>query len=570
MNKILTLASKPFVITSLLTLALLWPLFKAPYFTHHDDIQIIRLDQMNKCIRDRQIPCRWVPDLGGLYGYPLFNYYGPLPYYFGGIFYLITGSLLISAKIMFATAFLGSFIFMYLLTRKFWGELGGSLSALLYSYAPYHAVDFYVRGAMGELWALMLFPAIFWALLKLSEKRNLSNVLLLSPILAALFLSHNLSTMIFMPVVLIFGIFLYPRIRSRAFIWLSLGSLLLGILLASFYLIPMAVEKNLVHVDTTTVGYFSYTEHFKGVKKLFLERSWGWGSSVREVPQGAKDGLSYQIGWVHILGWVLALICAKLLWKKNNWSSRLIFLFSILTVTGIFMIHPRSEFVWKIFEPLKFLQFPWRFLSLVIFFISIVSGSIMVCANKRKRLIWWTGVLLVVALNFLYFQPEKFLQVSDRDYLTGENWVKQIKRSIYDYLPIYAKEPPAELAGSRYEVLAGDVQIRNFKEGTNWIEFDAQVDSHTIIRLSQYYFPQWRFTANGKELNVEYENNNLGLMNFILGKGNYHIQGRLYDTPIRTVSNLLTVIGIAVYVLLFFLKFKRIRQWIMYYRRRAN
>ena len=78
---------KEFFIGFVLTLSLLWPLLMAPFFSHHDDVQVIRLYEMDKCIKDGQIPCRWVPDLGGLYGYPIFNYYAPLPYYFGELFY---------------------------------------------------------------------------------------------------------------------------------------------------------------------------------------------------------------------------------------------------------------------------------------------------------------------------------------------------------------------------------------------------------------------------------------------------------------------------------------------------
>src|SRR5258708_7593141 len=93
----------PFIVGLVLSLSLLWPLFQAPFFTHHDDIQTIRLYEMDRCFKDKQIPCRWVPDLGGLYGYPLFNYYAPLPYYFGELIYYFTHSLIISVKLMFAT-----------------------------------------------------------------------------------------------------------------------------------------------------------------------------------------------------------------------------------------------------------------------------------------------------------------------------------------------------------------------------------------------------------------------------------------------------------------------------------
>lgn len=561
---------KEFFLSLILVLSLLWPLVTAPFFSHHDDVQVIRLHQMNKCFMDKQIPCRWVPDLGGQYGYPIFNYYAPLPYYFGELVYLLTGSLIISVKLMFALSFVGSFILMYLFARKFWGELGGTVSALFYTYAPYHALDFYVRGAMGEMWALMAFPGIVWSLTKLWEKPNLSNLLLLSSFSALLFTSHNLSMIIFIPLLLALLVFLLINKKSYNFLGLVIGSFSLAILLSSFYLLPMVVEKRLVHVDTTTYGYFSFTEHFKGLRKVLLDRSWGWGSSIREVPGGERDGMSYQIGWVHLLGWALALYSARSLWHKNKFLGKLIVLLSLILAFSIFMIHPRSEFIWKLVEPLKYLQFPWRFLSIVIFLIAFLSGSIFLALEKRKLWLWWVLVVLVVALNFFYFRPEKFIHVTEEQLLTGENWDRQIKRSIFDYLPIFAKEPPAELASSRYEILTGKAEIRDFTEGTNWIKFKADVKEHTIIRLSQYYFPNWIVRVDGKEINVEYMNNNLGLMTFILGEGSHSIEARLHDTLIRSFANWVTLVGLFIFTLLFLLQFKSVQGWIRYYLRRVS
>ncbi len=240
------------------------------------------------------------------------------------------------------------------------------------------------------------------------------------------------------------------------------------------------------------------------------------------------------------------------------------------TIFAAFLIHPRSEFVWKIIDPLKYLQFPWRFLLLIIFFVSLSSGSLFLSDVKKRRLIWTALVLLVVVLNFSYFKPEKFIQTNDQKLLSGLDWDKQIKRSIFDYLPIYAKEPPAELAKERYQILTGDSRIFDFKEGTNWLTFKTETREHTIIRLSQYYFPDWKIFVDGEEVKVEYKNNSLGLMTFILGKGNHIIQARLYDTPVRTIANLITLAGIAIVAVLFLISSGRIRKWITYYRERMN
>ena len=562
--------NKEFLFGLILAISLLWPLSSAPFFSHHDDVQVIRLFEMDKCFKDHQIPCRWVPDLGGLYGYPIFNYYAPAPYYFGELIYLLTGSLLWSVKIMFAISFLGSYVFMYLLAKNLWGKLGGSLSAVFYILAPYHAIDFYIRGAMGEMWALMFFPAIFWVLLKLEKKTSVANLLLWAVFVGGLVISHNLSAMIFLPFVLIWIALLYFKNKNKRFLWFSFLAVILGLLLSSFYLLPAIFEKNLVHLETTIEGYFSYTEHFKGFKKLFLDRSWGYGASIREVPGGERDGLSYQIGWVHLVGWLLALFTAKILWRKDKWISFCILFASAAAAISIFMINPRSEFIWKSIDPLKYLQFPWRFLILIIFFISFISGSFALISFKFKKLLVGVLVIGVVVLNFAYFRPEKFIQTNDQELLTGVNWDKQIKRSIFDYLPIYAKEPPAELATTRYEILTGDTKVTNYKEGTNWISFNAETKTHTIIRLSEYYFPDWKIFVDGKEIKFDYKNNTLGLMTFILGEGRHEVTARFFDTPIRSISNLLTMIGFGVAGFLFLISFGRIRSWIAYYRKRID
>lgn len=334
----------------------------------------------------------------------------------------------------------------------------------------------------------------------------------------------------------------------------------------------MLLEKNLVHVETTTYGYFGYTEHFKGFKKLFLERKWGYGSSIREVPEAEKEKISFQIGWIHLFGWLLALIVAKLLIKKNRMVSYLILICTFLTLFAIFLINPRSEFIWRAIQPLKYLQFPWRLMMMVIFFTSFISGSIfLILVNDRRKYVIWGGlVLAVVAFNFSYFRPEKFLQVSDQELLSGQNWDRQIKRSIFDYLPIYAKEPPAELATERYKILTGDSRIDNFKEGTNWLSFETVTKFHTIIRLSQYYFPEWKIFVDGGQINVEYKNNSLGLMTIILGEGNHKVEGRLYDTPVRSISNVLTAGTVALMLFLFITQLPKARKWISYYRKRVN
>ena len=100
-------------------------------------------------------------DLGYGFGYPIFNFYDPLPYYIGGLIEMIGLNALLATKLMMVVGIMLSGVSMYLLDKEFWGKAGGILSALFYMYAPYHALDIYVRGDVAEFWAFAFMPLVF-------------------------------------------------------------------------------------------------------------------------------------------------------------------------------------------------------------------------------------------------------------------------------------------------------------------------------------------------------------------------------------------------------------------------
>lgn len=138
------------------------------------------------------------------------------------------------------------------------------------------------------------------------------------------------------------------------------------------------------------------------------------------------------------------------------------------------------------------------------------------------------------------------------------------------FLPKSAAEKPQTAVDFPYQILTGDSDVANFKQGSNWLRFETKTKTHTIIRLSQVYFPHWKIFIDGKETHVEYKNNNLGLMTIILGKGNHIVEGKLFDTTIRTISNILTVITVVFTLLLLTVQLKGVRFWLNYYKKRVN
>ena len=60
----------------------------------------------------------------------------------------------------------------------------------LLSGAPYHAVDIYVRGEMGEGWAMVWFPLILWTAYRLikSDKKQTVKWIIACPFLGRTFI----------------------------------------------------------------------------------------------------------------------------------------------------------------------------------------------------------------------------------------------------------------------------------------------------------------------------------------------------------------------------------------------
>ena len=112
------------------------PFFHSGFFSMHDDTQVARVYEMGKALKDGMFPVRWVQDLGYGFGYPIFNFYSPLPYYIGGFLTLIGFDALLATKIVFLLGIIGAGISMYFLVNKFFGKPAGIAAAVIYVYFP--------------------------------------------------------------------------------------------------------------------------------------------------------------------------------------------------------------------------------------------------------------------------------------------------------------------------------------------------------------------------------------------------------------------------------------------------
>lgn len=516
-------------------------LFLPGYFPMHDDMQVIRLVEMDKCFRDGQIPCRWVPDLGYGYGYPLYNYYGPFPYFLMEIFHFSGLSLLASIKTEMILTIVFSGLGMFLLGRSLWGKWGGVVSSIFYIYAPYRAVDIYVRGAVGEFNALIFLPLIFWSILEFVRTQKGKYLILLALSFSGLWLSHNITSLIFAPFVVLWCLFLCWHYNKK---WQSLkglaGSFLLAFFLSGFFLLPVLLEKRLVHVESMLSGYFNYLAHFVSLKQLFLSTHWGYGPSEF----GPDDDISFSIGIFHWLFALVAVVIGFILRKRNNFAFLVLAFLGLAGIFSAFMTHQRSVYIWNMVPILAYLQFPWRFLALVIFFFSLMGGAIVSFSQRRTIPITLLMMLMVILVNVNYFSPETWLKITDKDKTSGKLWEKQVTASIFDYLPIYAKAPPGDASPDKPWGLNGEVKVLDYQKGTNWQKGKIEVVTEVAsIRLPLFYFPNFVLKVDNQKSKIDYQND-LGLITFKAPKGVREFNVKLEDTWARKIGNSLTILGL--------------------------
>lgn len=539
----------------LITIPTLFPYFNSKFFYTQDYIFIARLQQMNSALFSGQFPVRWAPDLR--YGEPLYNFYAPLPYYVGSLIHLLgfnyifgeKNSFIWVAKILFILSSLLSAFAMYLLANKLFGKRAGLLAAVLYTYAPYRAVDMYVRGALSETWAFIFFPLIFYCSLLISKKANIKNISLLALSLAGLFLTHNVTTLMFLPFLFIWWIYLaFKEKKWLLFLDFFKGSLL-GFGLGAFFLLPATFERSFIQTKYLIVGYFNFRAHFVAFKQLFSQ-FWGYGSSV----WGLEDGLSFQVGLANFAVFIIAIILG-IIYRKDKKTLILVIIFTISFILSLFLQHNKSAFVWEAIPLMAFIQFPWRFLGIAIFIAALMGGLVGYYLKDRLFLLYFVLIAFTIFSALPYFKPKEYADDSFFDkFLSVESMQKGVDLT-KDYLPIWVQNTDAD----RFDIPRsekGEIKVSNLIKNSDTLKFSVEVPAEDLIEVPITYFPGWTVRANNQII-PQSQTTEMGLVRFKLPEGNYNILVEFKDTLIRQFGNIISLISfLTIFLLLVIKKYK--------------
>lgn len=506
--------------------------------THDGQDHVARIANFYASLSEGNIVPRWASNLNWGYGHPILMFLYPLPSYAASLFHVIGFSLVDSTKLVFAFGFIAGLFTMYLWASLSWGVAAGVTGAILYSFAPYRFVDLYVRGAIGEHMAFVFPPLIAYGLLLLARRKDhipVSGLTIVSLATALLILAHNALSLMFLPIIGLYACYLATQETKRPvrFMMIAAVSVLSGFLLSAFYWIPAFFEGKYTLRDIVTAGGF--TDRFVPWFAFFYS-PWSYGGG---------NELSKWLG----AGQLLAVIMGFFALEKNTKHQRFLVAGILLLFFSLFAMTANSAPLWNTITLLQKFQFPWRLMSITVFLIAGIGAFVVYITPEKSR--WRTALILVIvsvfatipmwrAKNYKIYPEPFFTGIYNGTTDTGESspiWSIRFMEKRPEALAYLVPPEGAIAAGARSTTLR--TYRVNVKEPVRFVE-------------STLYFPGWTVSVNGRPL----ENNRLifqdpafrGLMTFDLTPGNYDIRFEFGETKLRRISDYISAVSLAVFV----------------------
>jgi hypothetical protein len=445
--------------------------------------------------------------------------------------FIIAGglSVLFATKITLFLLTLASGVGMHWFAREHFGVKGGLLAASLYVLFPYHFIDVFFRNAFSEFTALAIIPFVFYGLAKLLKgtSPDPATAIVLAVSCTFFVMSHNLSVLMYAPLLCLYAFLAVAPTRQWGSLRTLIAPLALAFALTSFYTLPLVFERQFVPLWVLVAGKFNALNHLVPVSELigpvFVPLSW-WTLALTAF----GITLNYRC---RISQPTFAILCFFIVWL----------------IMLLFLVTPASKPIWGSIEWLKWLQFPWRLLSPAAFIICFLSGTIVYLPSENIKRVLMVGFVLLAVVTLIPLlslvsrkAPASIPDGSLNQVQIQKQWLSATVLS--EYLPIWVKEKPASPVEERLTPSRPDSEVFKIEESAHRYTYKITTAEDTLFTANLFYFPGWKLYVNGDELIPHISRQ--GLMQFSLPKGQFRVDLRFENTPIRVLGNSLSLIGL--------------------------
>jgi hypothetical protein len=524
--------------------------------TTHD--MFLHYDQMRSFyngLAAGEIYPRWEEDTNRGFGAPTTSYYPPGVYYLTSACYAITRDWLRALLDAHLAVMIAAAASLYIYARQVMGRGAAMAAMAAYILLPYHTVDQYQRGAMAELLVFVWMPLMLLfgeRLMKAPSQAGKRSVLFsivgLAASYGAFLWSHPPTAYQF---TLGFGVYVLVLSVMRKE-WKGLVAvgvaMALGIGLAAVYLLPAAIEQNLIHME-----YISETWPYH---KTYIFVHDLYNSDVH-------SGFFKMIDWIWITGTsVIAVAAITLLWLKRRALEsaaalkQRVLLWVILGGLASFMMTKVSMPVGRLIPKIDIGVFTWRMLAITTLVVALIAGAFTQAAidaaarrSRSERLLFASlaAFIIVGGLGFsavavarpmieaAVFEPEP-------EHL---NWATIPSSAPADPSELPDDVPQAELATEEN----GEVVVEEWKPQHRVVRADLIDDDELLIRT--FNFPGWTATVDGQQAPIK-TSEELGDMEIELRAGMHRVTLDFVETPVRRAFRIVTLCSFGLLIALGF------------------
>lgn len=459
------------------------------------------------------------PERGLGYGYAVLAYYPPLPYAILEVIHLAGADYVLSFKLgLTVMAILAGFT-SFALGRALYTPLIGLVVAWLYLFNPYFQANLHIRGALAEQLGMAVGPLLLLAILRSAQQPGGRTYLIASLSVALLLLAHFVSTLLYFPFVVLYGLWLLIRLpsitRGQVALWLLIAGLT-GALLSAFYWLPAVLESGGLRRFDPAAARTAYLDELLSIADLLrptLVNSYG---NVHQMPE-------LGLPWLLVLGGslLLAAVIPTATLGEVRTQGRFFVLAGMLALWGVTVL---AAPFWRLLPIIAILQFPFRWLGPAALFTALAGGGVILALMQWRR---WPGWLVasIISLFLLWYsyatlrnlpqQPAQLrsasvAQVTAADitlaglyayeYDQADNWRDDCWFWAYEYIPaasslsncesmrdLILQSPPLPS-----DLPAVSAQIQPLWMTANELAAHSRAEQAWTVSLHAFWLPGWQ------------------------------------------------------------------------------
>jgi len=463
------------------------------------------------------------------YGEARFIFYPPFSWTLGGLLGLVLPWKLVPAAYTWIVLTLAG-CSMFALARKWLSRRDAIFAAMVYAANPYNLVIVYWRSDQAELMASIYLPLMLLFLLRLDDAGRRA-VVPLSLIMAAGWLT-NLPSAVMMNYSLgVLALILAIRRRSFTVLLYAGAAVVLGAMLAGFFLLPAYHQQNWVNISQVLAPGVRPEDSF-----LFTGTT---------DPDHNRFNLLVSIVAVS----QFAILAGAFIWARSLRRDKLwLPLLAWSAVCALLMLNPTLP-LWNHFPELRFVQLPWRWLLCL----NVPFALMLIMTFQRW---WWRLVLYVAMLGVLLtvwhrVQNPWWDNAGDIQEMLDNQQDSIGNEGADEYVPAGVDPYDADQKAQQVRFEGkGHAQITVQKWDAERRAIDASAGSPGKLVLRLFNYPLWKVEVNDRQVTTE-STPDTGQMVVPIAAGENSVRIKFVDGWDRKLGLLLSGIGLAMMALLF-------------------